>query len=113
MTDRYPARPPPGPRADPGRPAQRLRRATPSKVVRSSALEATEDIMAIIHREVSRFKAQTMLSPADVRSLLDLARTAKEARQLEQLVEADLEDELAKEDDAALKQRAGMEDGNE
>jgi hypothetical protein len=74
-------------------------------VVRSSALAATNDIIAIVHREVGRMRAQTMLSPSDVRTLLDLARTAREARQLEQLVEDELGEELGKLPDDELEER--------
>lgn len=96
-------RPPKGPQTQRGR-VKRL--GLPSKVVRSSALSATEDIMAVVHREVARLKQFTALSPADVRSLLDLARTAKEARALEQMVERDIEDELEGATDAELAERA-------
>lgn len=104
-------RPPPGPQVSNRRVHRRLAAGLPHRVVRSDALEATRDIMAVVHREVARFKRQTALAPADVRALLDLARTAKEARQLEQLVEDELGAELDGATDAELAERAG-EDGN-
>jgi hypothetical protein len=64
------------------------------------------DIYDIAQREVAAFKGRAGLKLEELRGLAELARTLKEVRALEKLVEDELGDELGKASDEELEARA-------
>lgn len=103
---RLPEHRPDGPGANPSIAAERFRDALPTAVHRATAADIVQDTMAIIQRELARFKASKALDLQSIKAVEVLARTAANVRTLERLLEDEESETLARATDAELRAKA-------
>ena len=98
----------PQPQVDPSPRARGFRRdVLPKSARRADAHDVVNDAMHIIQRELQKFKGKLNMDLQDIRAVSELAKTAKEIRQLEALLEDEAAEELGKLSDEELAQKAG------